>query len=116
MGVPDLDWQICYQSRVGPKKWISLLTEDALRRAAADKVPVLVYPHAFVSEHVETLVEIEDEYREMAEHMGVPGFARVPTVSVHKAFIEGLAAVVKSRVDVAGVGPDVIGVFARALD
>lgn len=109
MGVPDLDWQICYQSRVGPKKWIGPSTEEALEKAAADQVPVLVYPHAFVSEHVETLVEIEEEYREMAEHMGVPAFARVPTVSVHKAFIEGLAEVVRSRVDVAGVGPDVVG-------
>lgn len=109
MGVPDLDWQVCYQSRVGPKKWIGPSTEEALHKAAADKTPVLVYPHAFVSEHVETLVEIEDEYREIAEHLGVPMFARVPTVSVHKAFIEGLAEVVRSRVDVAGIGPDVIG-------
>ncbi|MBU6235105.1 MAG: ferrochelatase [Alphaproteobacteria bacterium] len=107
--VPELDWQICYQSRVGPKKWIGPSTEEALHKAATDNVPVLVYPHAFVSEHVETLVEIEEEYREMAEHMGVPMFARVPTVSVHKAFIDGLAAVVRSRVGVAGVGPDVVG-------
>lgn len=109
MGVPDLDWQVCYQSRVGPKKWIGPSTEEALQKAANDKVPVVIYPHAFVSEHVETLVEIEEEYREIAQHMGVPGFARVPTASVHKAFIEGLADVVRSRVDVAGVGPDVIG-------
>ncbi|NBX66729.1 MAG: ferrochelatase [Proteobacteria bacterium] len=109
LGIPQLDWQICYQSRVGPKKWIGPSTEVALEKAAHDKVPVLIYPHAFVSEHVETLVEIEDEYREMAEHMGVPGFARVPTVSVHKAFIEGLADMVRSRVDVVGLGPDVMG-------
>lgn len=109
LGVPDLDWQICYQSRVGPKKWIGPSTEEALHKAAADGVPVLVYPHAFVSEHVETLVEIEDEYREMAEHLGVPAFGRVPTVSIHKAFIDGLAAMVRGRVDVAGVGADVVG-------
>lgn len=108
-GIAGLDWQICYQSRVGPKKWLKPSTEDALRQAAADGVPVIIYPHAFVSEHVETLVEIEEEYRELASHLGVPYFARVPTVSVHDVFIEGLAAMVRSRVDVAGVGSNVIG-------
>jgi ferrochelatase len=109
LNIPDLDWQICYQSRVGPKKWIGPSTEEALKKAAADKVPVLVYPHAFVSEHVETLVEIEEEYRELAHELGVPLFERVPTVSVHDAFISGLADMVKARLDVTGVGPDVVG-------
>jgi protoporphyrin/coproporphyrin ferrochelatase len=109
LNVDQLDWQICYQSRVGPKKWIGPSTEEALKKAAVDQVPVLIYPHAFVSEHVETLVEIEDEYREMAHELGVPIFARVPTVSVNHLFIEGLADLVKARVDVTGVGPDVIG-------
>jgi ferrochelatase len=108
-GIKDLDWQICYQSRVGPKKWIGPSTEAALHQAAQDNVPVLIYPHAFVSEHVETLVEIEEEYRELAAHIGVPGFERVPTVSVHEAFIKGLASVVRSRVDVAGVGSNMLG-------
>lgn len=90
-GLTGLDWQICYQSRVGPLKWIGPSTEEALRRAAADKVPVIVYPHAFVCEHVETLVEIEIEYRHLAQELGVPGFARVPTVAVERAFIDGLA-------------------------
>lgn len=93
-GIADLDWKICYQSRVGPLKWIGPSTEDALREAAADQVPVLIYPHAFVSEHVETLVEIEIEYREEAHKMGVPGFARVPTVGVAAEFIEGLRDIV----------------------
>ena len=56
----------------------------------------MIYPHAFVSEHVETLVEIEEEYREMAHHMGVPGFARVPTVSAAPDFINGLKATVEN--------------------
>lgn len=89
-GIDQLDWKICYQSRVGPLKWIGPSTEDALRQAADDRVPVLIYPHAFVSEHVETLVEIEIEYREEAHKMGVPGFARVPTVGVAPEFIAGL--------------------------
>ncbi len=88
---PGLDWQICYQSRVGPLKWIGPSTEEALEKAVKDGVGVLVYPHAFVSEHVETLVEIELEYREKAHEMGVVWFGRVPTVSNHPDFIEGLA-------------------------
>lgn len=90
-GISDIDWQICYQSRVGPLAWIGPSTEEALEKAAHDQVGVVIYPHAFVSEHVETLVEIEEEYREMAHEMGVPSFARVPTVSADSGFIAGLA-------------------------
>ncbi|PZQ49089.1 MAG: ferrochelatase [Micavibrio aeruginosavorus] len=92
--IENPDWQICYQSRVGPKKWLSPSTEDALKKAAADKVPVIILPHAFTQEHVETLVEIEIEYREMAEHLGVPAFYRVPTVGTYPDFIRGLADMV----------------------
>lgn len=94
MGIENLDWEICYQSRVGPLKWIGPSTEEALHKAAQDKKGVIIYPHAFVSEHVETLVEIEDEYRELAEELGVPSFVRVPTVMTHPVFIDGLAQLV----------------------
>jgi len=97
LGIDGLDWQVCYQSRVGPLKWIGPSTEEALDKAAADGVGVLVYPHAFVNEHVETLVEIEEEYREYAHEKGIPYFARVPTVSTHPDFIAGLAALVEDR-------------------
>lgn len=94
LGIAGLDWQICYQSRVGPMTWIGPSTEEALKKAGHDGVGVVVYPHAFVSEHVETLVEIEQEYRHMAEGFGVPYFARVPTVGTHPAFIDGLSNLV----------------------
>jgi protoporphyrin/coproporphyrin ferrochelatase len=97
LGMKELDWQICYQSRVGPLKWIGPSTEEALDKAAADGVGVLVYPHAFVNEHVETLVEIEEEYREYAREKRIPYFARVPTVSTYPDFIAGLAALVEDR-------------------
>ncbi|MEK7802358.1 MAG: ferrochelatase [Pseudomonadota bacterium] len=100
--IPNLDWSICYQSRVGSLKWIGPSTEEALHKAAADKMPVLIYPHAFVSEHVETLVEIEVEYRELAHEIGVPAFARVSTVSTHPDFIEGLRKMVEANKDVMG--------------
>ena len=92
--VDGLDWSLCYQSRVGPKKWIGPSTEEELHRAASDKVPVLIYPLAFTQEHVETLVEIEIEYRNLAREIGVPTFARVPAVGTHVTFIDGLAALV----------------------
>jgi ferrochelatase len=97
LALPDLDWQICYQSRVGPMKWIGPSTIEALEQAARDQVPVLIYPHAFVSEHVETLVEIEIEYRHLAEKLGVPYFGRVGTVSTNTAFIDGLKAIVLAQ-------------------
>ena len=71
-------------------KWIGPSTEEALERAAKDKVPVVILPHAFTQEHVETLVEIEIEYREEAEKMGLHDFYRVPTVGTSAAFIDGL--------------------------
>ena len=99
LGIENLDWQICYQSRVGPLKWIGPSTEEALDKASQDNVGVIIYPHAFVSEHVETLVEIEEEYREYAHKKGVPYFARVPTVSVHPDFIGSLANLVQTSLD-----------------
>lgn len=93
-----LDWQLCYQSRVGPLKWIGPSTDEALEKAALDKVAgVVVYPLAFVSEHVETLVEIEMEYRERAQHLGIPYFARVETVGTHPDFIAALAEMCKTK-------------------
>ncbi len=85
------DWAICYQSRVGPLEWIRPSLEDELTRAAGDGVPVVVVPVAFVSEHSETLVELDIEYREMAQRLGVSVYIRVPTIGVDKSFISALA-------------------------
>ena len=58
-GWPDLDWSICYQSRVGPLKWIGPATDAEIRRAGAEGKALIVAPIAFVSEHSETLVELD---------------------------------------------------------
>jgi ferrochelatase len=92
------DWQICYQSRVGPLKWIGPSTEEAMQKAADDKVGIVIYPHAFVSEHVETLVEIGMEYRHKAEEMGIPYFGKADTVGAHPLFISGLADLVQEKI------------------
>lgn len=90
LNIPLLDWQICYQSRVGRLSWIGPSTGEALEKAADDHVSVIVYPLAFVSEHVETLVEIEIEYRDRARRLGILYFGRAETVGTHPAFIKGL--------------------------
>jgi ferrochelatase len=91
LAMPDLDWVICYQSRVGPLEWLGPSTDAEVVRAGADGVPLLVVPIAFVSEHSETLVELDIEYRELAHHKGVPDYVRVPTVDADESFIAGLA-------------------------
>jgi ferrochelatase len=94
-GLGEIDWSICYQSRVGPLKWIGPSTDAEIRRAGADKVRVVVYPLSFVSEHSETLVELDIDYRHLAEKTGVPTYIRVPTVGTHPLFIAGLARLVR---------------------
>ena len=91
----DLDWVICYQSRATPQKWIGPSTESEIERAAHDKVSVLVVPVAFVSEHSETLVELDVEYRTLALRLGVPGYFRVPTQNSDPGFIAALAGLVR---------------------
>src|SRR5208337_2215650 len=84
---PDLDWRICYQSRATPQKWLDPSTESEIAVAARDGVALLVVPIAFVSEHSETLVELDVEYRDLAVKLGVPGYFRVPAQNADPGFI-----------------------------
>ena len=97
LGVEELDWQSCYQSRVGPMKWIGPSTEEAIEQAAKDGKSIIIFPHAFTQEHVETLVELDVEYKEVADHMGLKGYYRANTVGTHPAFIDGLADLVEKH-------------------
>jgi ferrochelatase len=94
LGDPGLDHMVCYQSRVTPVKWLEPSTETAIEQAAHDKVGVLVVPIAFVSDHSETLVELDIEYRELAEKLGVPGYFRAPAQNSDAGFIDALADLV----------------------
>ncbi len=94
--IGGLDWSVCYQSRVGPLKWIGPSTEAEIRRAAQDGKAIVLYPLAFVSEHSETLVELDIDYRHLAQESGVATYLRVPTVGTHPAFVAGLAARVRT--------------------
>jgi ferrochelatase len=91
----DWDFVICYQSRVGPLKWIGPSTEEELERAGRDKAGVIVSPIAFVSEHIETLVELDIEYAEKAHEWGLPFYLRAPALGAADDFIHALAAAVR---------------------
>jgi len=91
-----LDWRVCYQSRVGPLEWIGPATDDEIKRAGAQALGLVVLPIAFVSEHSETLVELDIEYRELAAHHGVPFFIRVPALGTDVGFIGALADLVRT--------------------
>lgn len=90
------EYQVCYQSKVGPLKWIGPATLDEIKRAGSDGKAVLLVPIAFVSEHSETLYELDIDYAEQARHLGVPDYIRVPAVGCHPSFIDGLAELVRS--------------------
>jgi protoporphyrin/coproporphyrin ferrochelatase len=90
-----VDQVICYQSRATPQRWIGPSTEAEIERAAHDGVAVLVVPIAFVSDHSETLVELDIDYRALAERLGVPGYFRVPVPNDDAAFISALAGLVR---------------------
>ncbi|EJL23671.1 ferrochelatase [Caulobacter sp. AP07] len=89
------DWRVTYQSRVGPMKWIGPSTEDEIKAASAQGLALVVTPIAFVSEHIETLVELDHEYREVAFEAGCPVYVRVPALGVAPGFIHGLGRVVQ---------------------
>ena len=91
---PDLDCVVCYQSRVGPLAWLEPATDAEIRRAGAAGIGLLVQPIAFVSEHSETLVELDIDYGRLAKEAGVPRYQRLPTVAAAADFIAGLARLV----------------------
>lgn len=96
--LPDIfEIVTCYQSKVGPLKWLGPSTPEEIARAGADKIGIILCPIAFVSEHIETLVELDIEYKELAHEHGVPFFGRAKTVGAHVDFIKGLADLVDGK-------------------
>ena len=104
--LPELtDWRVCYQSRVGRLKWLEPSTETAILAAGQDGKGVIVSPIAFVSEHVETLVELDHEYADLARTHGVQPYLRARTPGVHPAFIGELARAVTDALPRTGAAP-----------
>lgn len=92
---PGLDWRITYQSRVGPLEWIGPATDREIIEASAAGLGLIIVPIAFVSEHSETLVELDIEYRHLAERAGAKSYRRVPTLGAHDIYMSALAQLVR---------------------
>jgi ferrochelatase len=87
---------LCFQSKVGRRKWLTpSLTDTIDSLAAAGEKNLLVVPIAFVTEHIETLSEINLEAREQAEHRGVEQFEMMPAVGDSPTFISALVDLVQ---------------------
>jgi protoporphyrin/coproporphyrin ferrochelatase len=85
------DYSLAYQSKVGPVEWLKPYTEDAIPELAKQGVTdLVVVPISFVSEHIETLEEIDIEYREIAEESGIHVFNRVPALDTNPLFITAM--------------------------
>ena len=95
---PDgVDWRVTWQSRATPEKWLQPDTEAEIETAAREGLALVLAPIAFVSEHSETLVELDIEYRAVAERAGAAAWERVATPRTAPAYIEGLADLVLDR-------------------
>ena len=91
---------LCYQSRVGPGRWLKPMLDEEIRRLAAQKEEsILVIPIAFVSDHVETLSEIDIEARELASQHGIRQFEVMPALNNSPKFIEALADLVRQALE-----------------
>lgn len=105
-GAEVYDQRVTYQSRVGPLKWIGPDTDTEIIAAAREgRVPVVV-PLSFVSEHSETLYELDQVYREAALKAGAPDYIRVGAVGTHPQFIDTLARLVHQTTAGGRIGPE----------
>lgn len=91
------EWEtrVCYQSKVGPLQWLEPSTESEIERAGREGRGLIVCPIAFVSEHIETLVELDIEYAHTAKTQGVPYYLRAAAPGSHPSFIDALADMVE---------------------
>tara|TARA_Y100001970_G_scaffold273495_1_gene371794 strand:+ start:596 stop:1612 length:1017 start_codon:yes stop_codon:yes gene_type:complete len=90
----NLDFLITYQSRVGPLKWIGPSTDEMIIKYSKEKKGIVIVPVAFVSEHSETLVELDIEYKKLAEKNGCVFYKRIPALGIEENFVKGLTDLV----------------------
>ena len=97
MNIKSLDWILSYQSRVGPLKWIGPSTEDIIIESSKNKKKIILVPIAFVSEHSETLVELDIEYKELADKNGCKEYIRIPALGINPNFISALSNLIINK-------------------
>ena len=91
---------LCFQSKVGPQKWLEPSLDGTIEKLAAEKAShIIVIPIAFVSDHIETLSEINMEGKEEAKHLGIQYFDMMPALHTNPLFIQGLADLVLKKVN-----------------
>jgi protoporphyrin/coproporphyrin ferrochelatase len=90
LSIKNLNYILSYQSRVGPLKWIGPSTDKVIKEEAKKNKIIVIVPVAFVSEHSETLVELDIEYKKLATENGSKDYIRVPAVTVNQDFINSL--------------------------
>jgi len=90
----NLDWILSYQSRVGPLKWIGPSTETIIIENSKIGKHIVLVPIAFVSEHSETLVELDIEYKEIADANGCKNYTRVPALGINEDFIRAISELI----------------------
>ena len=94
LNIENLDWILSYQSRVGPLKWIGPSTEDIIIKNSKSGKHIVLVPIAFVSEHSETLVELDIEYKEIADANGCKNYTRVPALGINEDFIKAMSELI----------------------
>lgn len=97
LNIDNLDWILSYQSRVGPLKWIGPSTEEIIVENSKLGKKIVLVPIAFVSEHSETLVELDIEYKDLAKKNGCVEYLRVPALGINKDFINSLSSLVINK-------------------
>jgi ferrochelatase len=90
----NLDWILSYQSRVGPLKWIGPSTETIIIENSKIGKHIVLVPIAFVSEHSETLVELDIEYKEIADAKGCKNYTRIPALGINEDFIKAMSELI----------------------
>ena len=95
--IENLDWILSYQSRVGPLKWIGPSTEDIIVENSKIGKHIVLVPIAFVSEHSETLVELDIEYKEIADANGCKNYTRVPALGTNEDFIKTMSELITKK-------------------
>ena len=90
ISIKNLNYILSYQSRVGPLKWIGPSTDIVIKNEAQKNKIIIIVPVAFVSEHSETLVELDIEYKKLAIENGSKNYMRVPAVTANQDFINSL--------------------------
>ena len=99
LNIKDLDWILSYQSRVGPLKWIGPSTEDIIVENSKLEKHIVLVPIAFVSEHSETLVELDIEYKELAAKNGCKNYTRVPALGTNENYIKAMSNLIINKQD-----------------